>query len=162
MNPFFEMKTFEYGYSLSHPREAVQAAREVAQHIVVDMNREGQKTRDWGRNLHSKIEDFLITAQSDFERNHFAGENLKRSLLDSVLTFEEDIKETVRAYFFTVSENMGRMKKLNPPLTNQELEPFVRSLNEDRRLTVISLDLLRLGIGKLQTFKTRLISPRAA
>jgi hypothetical protein len=158
MNPYFEMKPFSFGYSLTQPREAVQAAFELAEHIVADMEREGWKTRDWGITIHQKIDDLISSVTGDVNSGHPLTTGFKKSLLDSILGFEEDIKESVRSYFGTISENLARMKKLNPPLTNSEIDPFLRKINESRKMTIDALDLLRLDLEKLNLFKSRIFT----
>jgi len=153
-----DFQSKKYGYRISESDEAVKQAIETGFRLVQQVKDIGHDIRKWS--LKTNLESIGIVKKLETKTFHVNKKNIGASdserKLWEVAYWENEISRKLRLYFCAVSNYMNDLKKLNPPLKADQIDPFLQAMLTDRRLTLKSLEPLTQIVGRLQQIKTKL------
>lgn len=141
------------GYAINHPNEAIRQALEKANRVVFDSMTKGRAIRDWSTLFRITMDGFFTDSKREGNRI---------LIMNRAVHLENELSSSIRDYFGMVSNQLEILQKLNPPLTSEQLDPYVAAILSDRRATMTYLESLSPFLNKLQSIKNGLILQRAS
>ena len=151
-----EGKSMGLGYRISQTGEAAKIAFGLATDLVKEAFETGTHLRTWcietKEKTHQllKLSNHLISQEPD---KKITAEEIQEAILD-VVRWENEISGSIRNYFMKISNQLNRLKSLNPPLKSEELDPYVEAILSERRATMAALEPLGEVIEKIAQLKT--------
>ncbi len=151
------------GYRISQTEDVAKVAFGFASDLVRKAISMGAELRVWGSDTKDKTHQLLKLGDK------FSEENLDHKKVEAaiaeVLRWEDEISRSIRTYFIQISDLLNKLKKLNPPLKTEQLDPYLEAILADRRATMAALESLSGVIHKITELKTQVwfeasISPR--
>jgi len=144
------------GYFLHNPTDANRVAYAMATDLVKDSLILGITLRAWVEEAKSKTDYLLKLSEHLAPRKENSGglQNKDQQALSDIVFWENEIAQVVRSYFLKISDLMNRVKVLNPPLTSQQLDPYIEAILADRRKTLSTLEPLSAVIEKIAKLKS--------
>lgn len=144
-NPFND--TGDCGYSISQTDLASKDALTRVLEVLRRLRRTGAETRGWTRQTFETLDEKLhaLTHLSDRESG--------QAILADLVAWEGHILQVIRHYMQEASDTINRIKTMNPPLTNNQLRPFIEAVEADRAETIEALGPLTEAIEKLAGHK---------
>jgi hypothetical protein len=135
------------GYEIRSSESAASEALERVLGYLRRLRRTGAETRGWTQNTRDHLEEKLRALAALGKKA--GGE----AILADLLAWEAHILQVIRHYMQEVSETINRIKTLNPPLTTDQLKPFLQAVESDRSETITALEPLTLAVEALSRHK---------
>jgi hypothetical protein len=121
------------GYDISREDGATLEALNRLLDILRRLRHTGAETRAWTRQTLAHLQEKLKALDEVKE----PGTGI--AILSDLVAWEGHILQVIRNYMQEVSETVLRIKTLNPPLTAEQLRPFIQAAEDDRTQTIQSL-----------------------
>ena len=137
----------EWGYQIGDTDAAVKEALNRVLEYLRSLRRAGAETRGWTQSTVGQLEEKLVAL-----RRISKGES-PEAMLSDLLAWEGHILQVIRHYMQEVSDTMNRIKTLNPPLTTNQLRPFLQAVEDDRTATIQALTPITQAIEKIAQWK---------
>lgn len=154
-------KVNRLGYEITQPLESVKDAIQIGMGLIQDVKKAGQELRSWSNQTLSDTTALIIKWKKEFLiPKQTPDQKTCQSLLWEIAFWENEISRMIRVYFLTVSNTTTQLKRLNPPLKSHQLEPFLKSILEDRRLTLTALEPLTMIVTDLGELKRKFTPDR--
>ena len=138
------------GYQVSQTDHAVEKALLKALDYLRTARWSGAETRNWAlhiqENTKRKIDGLKQAGPTNtLEKN-----------LRNVSEWDHHIRQTINFYMSESNEMLLKMKLLNPPLTTENIKPFIEGIEKDRLATMELLRPLTLCLDQLVLLKNQL------
>ncbi len=149
----------DLGYSISETDQAAKEALARVLEYLRRLRRTGMETRGWTRQTFETLDEKLHAL------THLAEPGSSQTILSDLAAWEGHILQVIRHYMQEASDTINRIKTLNPPLTANQLRPFIEAVEADRSETISALSPLTEAIERLALHKrenTRPSSQNAA
>jgi len=137
----------ELGYSISDTQHAAREALERVLEYLRKIRRTGMETRGWTRQTFETLDEKLHAL------NHITNPESSQTILGDLAAWEGHILQVIRHYMQEASDTINRIKTMNPPLTNNQLRPFIEAVEADRSETIKALSPLTQAIEQLAAHK---------
>jgi hypothetical protein len=147
MVPGHHLSPMGFGYSVAETQTATKAAIKQARQMSSDVTKKGMEMRRWSVDLRNRLDKFI---NASFQSTSAA------VTMKTAGQFELEIGRSVREYFASIAQGMVGLKSLNPPLSNEQLDPYLEEMLDDRRRTMVDLEPLSRYLNQLQDLKSRL------
>ncbi len=76
--------------------------------------------------------------------------------LREIHEWETTLKKSIQDYMYNSTEMLSKMRLLNPPLSTENLKPFIDAIEKDRLVTIGALRPLMELIDQLALLRDRL------
>ena len=134
----------EFGYLVGDTDKMVANAIKRGFELVNRVRLAGTQTKTWAQQTLQETEE-IITGVNQFITNN--GPQVMKPALASknmweIAYWENEISRKIRVYFLEVSNQMSELKKLNPPLSSNQLEPYLTTMLSERRKILHDLEPL--------------------
>ena len=139
----------DLGYEIGKTDTATTEALTRLLEYMRRLRRTGAETRGWTRHTLENIDEKLLAL--DHLDKHHTGE----AILADLVAWETHILQIIRHYMQEASDTINRIKTLNPPLTTNQLRPFIQAVETDRTDTIAALDPLTKALERLSVYKRR-------
>ncbi len=147
MVPGHHLSPIGFGYSIAESQAASKTALKEARRMLAEVTKEGTEMRRWAVDLRKRLDKFI---NSSFQASSAS------ITMKTAGEFELEISGSVRGYFASIATGMIGLKSLNPPLSNEQLDPYLEGMLDDRRRTMVDLEPLSRYLNQLQDLKSRL------
>lgn len=134
---------YEIGKSDSATTEALTRLLEYMRRL----RRTGAETRGWTRQALENLDEKLLML------DHQAAGESSHAILTDLVAWESHILQIIRHYMQEASDTIHRIKMLNPPLTTNQLKPFIQAVETDRSETIAALDPVTKALERLSFHK---------
>jgi hypothetical protein len=150
----------QLGYDLQNTEQARQQAVHDGFDLVKQARRAGLEIRAIAQQAAVKSAALVAEARqarcSADEDNWSSGaaalENRARAL-------QQDVAGRFRSYLEDVAQVLGGLQALNPPLTSEQLQPFMEAALADRQTTLAALDPFSRMMDLLRRWTTPGVDP---
>lgn len=146
----------QIGYSIQHSDQAMKKALGKALDILRKLRWSSAQTRNW-------ITQIQIDTRQKMEKMKYPGigQKLKgRAAIEKqireITEWETDILHNIRQYMNDSSDLISQMKTLNPPLTSENLKPFIDAMQRDRLATMSILNPITDSIEQMANLRADL------
>lgn len=143
----------DVGYEIGQADAAARDAVTKVLDILRRLRRTGAETRGWAEHALNQLNEKLEVY------NGLADRSAGSALLSDLMAWEGHILQVVRHYMQEAADTMNRIKILNPPLSAQQLRPFLQAVETDRALTIESLNPLTDAVEALARLKPAAETP---
>lgn len=127
------------GYQIAHFRESSGRAVQEAYQWIVAAHAEGAKLRIW---CHKNLNKTISLAD--------------KGNIEEINSHCEKALGKFNNYMEEINNTFVQLQKLNPPLTTNQLEPFMNALKIDKEKTILAMDTLSPYLDQLTKRKSRL------
>lgn len=142
-----------FGYGIAETDNAAKTALGLASDLVSEASALGSHLRSWGIEARERTRQ-LLKLGDQMSRGMETPLNVQEFIVE-ILKCEQNISGSIRQYFLKISDLLHHLKMLNPPLTSQQLDPYMEAILADRRVTMVSLEPLSDTIQKIAALKTQ-------
>lgn len=137
------------GYEIGKTDSATTEALTRLLEYMRRLRRTGAETRGWTRHTLENLDEKLLAL------DHLESHQSREVILADLVAWETHILQIIRHYMQEASDTINRVKTLNPPLTTNQLRPFIQAVEDDRTDTIAALDPLTKALERLAVFKQR-------
>lgn len=140
----------ELGYKFSQSDHAMENALLKALDYLRAARWNGAETREW-----AKITQEDLRKKMGLVKDHNSDASLIQRLRE-INEWETSLKKSIQDYMYNSTERLSKMRLLNPPLSTENLRPFLDAIEKDRLLTISTLRPLVEMIDQLALLRERL------
>lgn len=138
------------GYQFSQSDHAVEKALLKALDYLRTARWSGAEVRDWAKNTHENLRQKI-----GLVKQHNSEVSLVHKLRE-IHEWETTLKKSIQDYMYNSTEMLSKMRLLNPPLSTENLKPFIDAIEKDRLVTISALRPLMELIDQLALLQDRL------
>jgi hypothetical protein len=110
----------------------------------------GAETRDWARLIQLETKNNIDGIKQRGSKN-----TLEQNL-QSVSLWENQIRSTIQTYMQDSTEMLLKIRLLNPPLTSENIKPFIDAIEKDRLATIAKINPLTACLDQLALLREQL------
>lgn len=140
----------ELGYKFSQSDHAMEKALLKALDCLRTARWSGAETREWAKNKHDDLKQKM-----GLVKQHNADTSLIHKLRE-IHEWETELKKSIQDYMYNSTEMLSKMRLLNPPLSTENIRPFIDAMEKDRLMTISALRPLVEMIDQLALLRERL------
>ncbi len=143
------------GYRIADSEAMIKEALHRAFHLVTRARHFGAETRQWAQQTMHQTEN-LVHRAKQLRRLTLRANDFDQTLQEFIELngLENKILQMLRHYIGEITNINALLKLLNPPLSSQQLKPFLEAVTSDRRTTIASLEPLTMAVEQLNAIKS--------